>query len=156
MILFCYFWKKDLLLYLLGVTNSELFLGMGPQNGNILEVLTIFLQNYWIPGININWILQHISLETSKENKVGMALGSNLGQIRSSVKKVKEVALPSGFFYKHLSENLRHIYVYIHICINISIYILISIYKISCCLQIDHIYIYIYILYIYIYIYIIW
>ena len=58
----------------------------------------MFFKNYWIAieVVNINWIPEHISLETSK--KVGVVLGQNFYQIRSNVmKKVKKLTLSIAF-----------------------------------------------------------
>ena len=55
-------------------------------------------------GFNINIILIEFSdifnWKPTKKIKVGVALGQNLGQIRSNVlKKVKKQALSLGFFH---------------------------------------------------------
>ena len=67
---FCYFCKK--IVFVLGMAHGDPIIEVG-KKWLFLEVLANFFQNYWIPVIviNINWICQHISLETSKKSQSG-------------------------------------------------------------------------------------
>ena len=69
MICFCHFCKKKKK-NLYG-PYWPLFCVSWAQKWQFLEVLAKIFQNYWITikVININWIPQHISLETSKKKK---------------------------------------------------------------------------------------
>ena len=108
MVWFCYFCKKFFLLLWVWSTGTRFFHKLG-QKMVILDVfISKFFQNYWIPikVINVTESSKIFHWKQAKNIKVGMALGQNLGQIRSSgVKKVKKWALSIFFFIFYMGNT---------------------------------------------------
>ena len=111
MIWFCYFCKKNLS-FVLGVAHNDSFCApVAPKNGNFQRFYNFFFRTT-VLQLKLLKLIKSTNIFHWKSEKVGVALGQYLCQIRSNVvKKVKKLALSIGFFqqwlHKHLSGNLR-------------------------------------------------